>query len=194
MCVNSLCPLLLISFSFELSLPNIPCFLSPVTPPPPGPHGSSAVQISVYTSGWGWRHHNALPHRLTSPQMPIYCTWQPLWSRRTSGLEYAYWKTGANLGPNKCSRAKPMKGSSPLHTHVLKTFSPLSRAQISQAITKTLEGLDSVNKNLREALRDMLELMMWSWWECLHQNCWNLHFENAIVCVYVWVAVNTVDS
>lgn len=31
----------------------------------------------------------ALPHRLTSPQMPIYCTWQPLWSRRTSGVEYA---------------------------------------------------------------------------------------------------------
>ncbi|OPJ83437.1 hypothetical protein AV530_006329 [Patagioenas fasciata monilis] len=29
----------------------------------------------------------ALPHRLTSPQMPIYCTWQPRWSRGTSGVD-----------------------------------------------------------------------------------------------------------
>lgn len=196
--VNNPCHSLLISCSLVFSLPNTPLFsFSPATPPPPpppGPRGSSAVQISVYTSGWGWRHRSALPHRLTSPQMPIYCTWQPLWSRRTSGVEYAYWKTGANLGPNKCSRAKPMKGSPSAHTDTHPQPpppSPFSSECRSQAIIKTLEGLDFVNKNLREALRDMLELMMWLWWECLHRSCWSLHFESVTACVCV--CMNTVN-
>jgi len=171
-------------WSFSLSKsPPPPCNTTHLHLPP-RPHGSSAVHISVYTSGWGWRHRSALPHGLTSPQMPIYCTWQPLWSRRTSGVEYAYWKTGANLGPNKCSRAKPMKGSLPpphTHTHThTHPQTPLSGAQISPAIAKTLEGLDSVNKNLMEALRDTVELMMWLLW-----SCWIIHSESVCVCVCV---------
>lgn len=87
----------------SLLLQHQPAASAPPPPPlsPTRPHGSSsAVQISVYTSGWELTTpHCALPHRLTSPLMPIYCTWQPLWSRRTSGVKYE--KTGAGPWPKQ---------------------------------------------------------------------------------------------
>lgn len=203
----------LITFNLEFSLSNTfspfscphpqdhtPSSESP--PSPPGrPHGSSGVQISVYTGGRGWRHRIALPHRLTSPLMPIYCIWQPLWSRCTSGVEYAYWKQGPTLAQtsvaeqNRWKAAFPLPSPSSAHTHRHTTpLFLLSSAQITQAITKTLEGLDSVNKNLREVLRDMVGLMMWLWWECLHKSCSNLPFESVTGCIRECVRVAEQDN
>lgn len=162
---------------------------TPPPPPPPGPRGSSAVQISVYTSGWGWRHRSALPHRLTSPQMPIYCTWQPLWSRRTSGVEYAYWKTGANLGPNKCSRAKPMKGS-PSQTHILNPPPPpsLQSADLS-SYYKDLGRTGFCKQKLERSIKrhaganDVIVVGMSSP-ELLKSPLWKC--DSVCVCVCVW--------
>lgn len=79
----------------------IPCYSPPNTlffllypPPRPnrllrGPTGARQYKFPFIPVA-GADDTAALPHRLTSPQMPIYCTWQPLWSRRTSGVEYAH--------------------------------------------------------------------------------------------------------
>lgn len=96
-------------------------------------------------------------------------------------------KQGPTLAQTSVAEQSRWKAAPPhTQTHILNP-PLLFRVQISQAIIKTLEGLDFVNKNLREALRDMLELMMWLWWECLHRSCWSLHFESVTACVCVCV-------
>lgn len=100
-------------------------------------------------------------------------------------------KQGPTLAQTSVAEQSRWKAAPPhTQTHILNP-PLLFRVQISQAIIKTLEGLDFVNKNLREALRDMLELMMWLWWECLHRSCWSLHFESVTACVCV--CMNTVN-
>lgn len=177
LCIGSVpqyvqCCTLLITFSLEFSLSHkLPLLHSFSFHPSPPKALWELSSANFRLSQWPGltTPHLSTPHRLTRPLMPIYCTWQSLWSRRTSGVEYAYWKQGPALAQTSVAEHKRWKATSSPPPFFL-----LSSPQTTQTLAKTLEGLDSVNKNSREVLGDVLELMMWLWWECLHSSCWKV--------------------
>lgn len=131
---------LLITLSLQFSLPNIffcnappppPIFLlCNITPPPPLSTSSaslraSAVQISVYTSGCRLTTpQSSTPHSGEPSDADLLCMAATLEPRHIwSGVRLL--KTGATLGPNKCSPAKPMRGSLLIHGP---RFHPQSRS------------------------------------------------------------------
>lgn len=111
------------SSHFQISFSAMPpphhLFSSSVTSPPPLPsqHPPPPLGLRQYKFPFipvaaGWRHRRALPHTLASPLMPIYCAWQPLWSRGTSGVEYAYWKQGPPLAQTSVAQRNRWEAAS----------------------------------------------------------------------------------
>lgn len=124
------------SSHFQISFSAMPpphhLFSSSVTSPPPPPLSTSsaslrasAVQISVYTSGCRLTTpQSSTPHSGEPSDADLLCMAATLEPRHIwSGVRLL--KTGATLGPNKCSPAKPMRGSLLIHGP---RFHPQSRS------------------------------------------------------------------